>query len=438
MKSLIAKMDQLSETETVNEAEKGKLPPWLKKDKEDGKEIAKEKATDRAKDVEAEMKKGSKDDIDEAKKGLPPWLKKDGDKKAEKADDKDDDKEKVDEALSVQADGEEAMSLLNLLKLSGQTPLDQGDASGPIGHPMDSPMSEPPMDSMDSMDSADDMGMDSGMDSDSSMDSEDSGMAVIAMQDEERDPSYANTPNEKVSDASVSTPSGNDMHRTKGSWRASAGADNPMVDAMEGKLAKMFESLSKDLNSGAPKKKSEINESMQRYRTVRPLQPGDKRSTKIVVDKKTGFNIKVVNWPYKETNQLVTDKFIKFEDAMKYSKKFAALAKSYIKDGYKPMEWQHFPPDGILLDEFTSSSKPKSKSTLPPEKRIMKAWKKIYSMGDEAMDNIISHGGVYAKYAPKYEYDVGKMIKALSGNPKLLARLAKEMEEVADDSYGLA
>jgi hypothetical protein len=36
------------------------------------------------------------------------------------------------------------------------------------------------------------------------------------------------------------------MHHEKDAWRAAAGADNPMVAAMEGKLKKMFETLSKE------------------------------------------------------------------------------------------------------------------------------------------------------------------------------------------------
>ena len=141
--------------------------------------------------------------VDEAK---PDFLDidKDGDKKEpmkKAAKEKDEDKEKVDEAIAIQADGQEAMALLDMLKLAGQP----------------APQQAPDM-----------------------------MVGGCGMAEADRDPSYANTPDEEVADMSAATPSGTDMHREKEGWRAAAGADNPMVAAMEGKLRKMFESLSKE------------------------------------------------------------------------------------------------------------------------------------------------------------------------------------------------
>lgn len=153
MKALIAKMDQL---EQVDEAK----PDFLDLDK-DG-------------DKKEPMKKAAK----------------------EKDDDKED-KEKVDEAIAIQADGNEAMALLDMLKLAGR-PAPQESSCG------------------------------------------------CGMTEEDNDPTYANTPDEEVADMSAATPSGNDMHAPKDSWRAAAGADNPMIAAMEGKLKKMFEDISKE------------------------------------------------------------------------------------------------------------------------------------------------------------------------------------------------
>lgn len=135
--------------------------------------------------------------------GVPDWA----DKKPGKDDheDKEEKKDKVDEAIAIQADGQEAMALLDMLKLAGQPA------------PQTMPQSTP-----------------------------DVVVGGCGMAEADRDPTYANTPDEEVSDMSAATPSGNDMHKTKDSWRAAAGADNPMVAQMEGKLAKMFEALSKE------------------------------------------------------------------------------------------------------------------------------------------------------------------------------------------------
>jgi hypothetical protein len=144
--------------------------------------------------------------VDEAKPDFLD-LDKDGDKKepmskaAKEKDDDKDDKKKVDEAIAIQADGTEAMALLDMLKLAGQP----------------APHTTP-----------------------------DVVVGGCGMAEADRDPSYDNTPDEQIADMSAATPSGNDMHHEKDAWRAAAGADNPMVAAMEGKLKKMFETLSKE------------------------------------------------------------------------------------------------------------------------------------------------------------------------------------------------
>jgi hypothetical protein len=156
--------------------QKGDLPPNIKFEKKGVSEATKKKP-------------------DEDGDGVPDWA----DKKPGKDDhaDKEDNKEKVDEAIAIQADGNEAMALLDILKLAGR-PAPQESLCG------------------------------------------------CGMTEEDSDPTYTNTPDEKVSDMSAATPSGNDMHAPKDSWRAAAGADNPMIAAMEGKLKKMFEEISKE------------------------------------------------------------------------------------------------------------------------------------------------------------------------------------------------
>ena len=97
----------------------------------------------------------------------------------------------VDEAMVVQADGSEAMALLGILKLAGM-PAPQPTA-------------------------------------------------------EERDVEHANTPSEHEFPHDAAVPSGTDLHKQKGAYRAAAGADNAMaveeLNKLEGKLKGMFESM---------------------------------------------------------------------------------------------------------------------------------------------------------------------------------------------------
>lgn len=146
--------------------------------------------------------------VDEATKKKPDFLDKDGDgnttepmKKAVADADKDD-KEKVEEAIAIQADGQEAMALLDMLKLAGQPAPQQQTPDVVVGG--------------------------------------------CGMTEADRAIKHVNTPDEKIADMSAATPKGNDLHGGQSGYRAAAGGDNPMVAAMEGKLKKMFESLSKE------------------------------------------------------------------------------------------------------------------------------------------------------------------------------------------------
>lgn len=188
MKSLIEKMDQLSqvdeETKKKPDADGDGVPDWA--DKKPGKDDHEEKK-DKVDETSEKMLSKMKDN---------DLMKHRRDAKADAKKEKED--KKVDEAIAIQADGTEAMALLDMLKLAGQ--------------PAPQPVT----------------------------------MGGCGMAEADRDPSYANTPDEEVADMSAATPSGTDMHREKEGWRAAAGADNPMVAAMEGKLKKMFETLSKE------------------------------------------------------------------------------------------------------------------------------------------------------------------------------------------------
>lgn len=102
-----------------------------------------------------------------------------------------DKEEKVEESIVVQADGDEAAALVGILKLAGMQPKQEEK-----------------------------------------------------VEEADRDPAYANTPDEKVREVGAAVPAGDDLHKQKGAYRAAAGADNPMaVQAMEGKLAKMFSDM---------------------------------------------------------------------------------------------------------------------------------------------------------------------------------------------------
>lgn len=119
---------------------------------------------------------------------------KDGDKTEPMKKAVSDKEHKVEESIVVQADGDEAAALVGILKLAGMQPK------------ADEPMEEA-----------------------------------------DRDPAYANTPDEKVREVGAAVPAGDDLHKQKGAYKAAAGGDNAMaVESLEGKLAKMFESMAQE------------------------------------------------------------------------------------------------------------------------------------------------------------------------------------------------
>lgn len=210
MKSLLDKMSQLSQVdeakpdfldvdkdgdknEPMKKATKEKGEEKVKEAKQPtGKDIKKEKDLDRARDVEDEMKKGRN-----------PYK-----EKGYREDN-------LEEAIAVQADGAEAMALLDILKLSGQQPMTQQDMTcGCGGDPMQ-------------------------------------GAGIQMSVEADEDPTYSNTPDETISDMDAVITSGNDMHKEKNQFKHSYNqGDNPMameeLVKIEGKLKKMFESMTKE------------------------------------------------------------------------------------------------------------------------------------------------------------------------------------------------
>jgi len=137
-------------------------------------------------------------------------------------------KKTLNEDIHVQADGQEAMSLLNILKLAGMDAPAPApaisiatDSPGPIDSPIrgdatDGP-SLPPLDG-------------------TSIQSDGPTMELEV----ESEGDFANTPNERIAPLDAVLPSGTDMHRSKKSFSPRAGGDNPMVNTLEAKLLKQF------------------------------------------------------------------------------------------------------------------------------------------------------------------------------------------------------
>ena len=118
------------------------------------------------------------------------------------------DKEKIAEAIMVSAEGSEAESLLQILKLSGMGA--NAPAPEPTGGYDSGPLPALP-------EPADDMGME--------------------MQDE-----YSNTPNEFEQDIDAVIDGGDDLHREKDQYAATEPGDNPMR-AFEGKFKAILDDL---------------------------------------------------------------------------------------------------------------------------------------------------------------------------------------------------
>lgn len=139
-------------------------------------------------------------------------LDKDGNKKesmkkavADKEDAKESVEEELEEAIMVSAEGDEAESLLQILKLSGM-PTPPAPAAMPA-------IAAPAAD-LDTMD--------------------------IEMQDE-----YSNSPDEFEQDVNAVIANGTDLHREKGQYPAAARGDNPM-NAFEGKFKAILADLLKE------------------------------------------------------------------------------------------------------------------------------------------------------------------------------------------------
>lgn len=107
-------------------------------------------------------------------------------------------KQQLNETISITADGNEGMTLVNMLKLAGQPVI---------------PSATPPV-------------------SDLSMDT--------TIEEIETD-MYANTPDEKVCDTETMLSGGNDLHKEKGAYYKANGGDNAM--ALEARLKKMFNEI---------------------------------------------------------------------------------------------------------------------------------------------------------------------------------------------------
>lgn len=128
------------------------------------------------------------------------------------------DKEKIAEAIMVSAEGSEAESLLQILKLSGMSTPAPAAPPAPAPAPMGgSSYDSGPLPALPEPE--DDMGMD------------------MDMQDE-----YSNSPDELEQDIDAVIASGNDLHRDKDQYPATAPGDNPMR-AFEGKFKAILNDL---------------------------------------------------------------------------------------------------------------------------------------------------------------------------------------------------
>lgn len=216
-----------------------------------------------------------------------PWLdhkdrpvakKAEDDKASEKkADPKKKDKESVEEAVTLSADGDEAMELINgMRKLAGMSPV--AGSLSPVPAPAAAPVAAAPApeappapvapepappvsnaeqttaafaslpadswdDAGDEEEADDDEQMVVGGDADDEDDNEDDDEDDVKEADNVS--IYSNSPDESTQDASAVTGSGDDMHKKKSGYPAAAGGDNPMK-AFEGKFKAIMADLLKD------------------------------------------------------------------------------------------------------------------------------------------------------------------------------------------------
>ena len=211
LRSLLARLGEMEQTVATPAAEATEIKEAYIKNKQDAIGVlanlrAMGKQGDQGGQVPLEFRSSVVNDLYDVMQWIEANIREDITTEAAKPDfldvDKDDDKEepmkkalkdkeKVDEAMVVQADGTEAMALLGILKLAGM------------------PAPQPAV--------------------------------------EERDIELANTPDEHEFPHGAAVPSGTDLHKEKGAYRAAAGADNAMaveeLSKLEGKLKGMFESM---------------------------------------------------------------------------------------------------------------------------------------------------------------------------------------------------
>ena len=141
-------------------------------------------------------------------------------------------KRTIRESVEIKADGIEAMTLLGHPNVALPQPADDfgmaDEFDAPMADEFDAPMAAP-----------DDMSMD-----------ELQRLSGIDPVEEEVDTLYANTPDEDIKPLSAAFPSGNDLHREKKSYRASALGDNPSaVATLEEKLMKSLQEYLRESES---------------------------------------------------------------------------------------------------------------------------------------------------------------------------------------------
>lgn len=224
--------------------------------------------------------------VKKANESKYPWLDhkdRPGNKKAEddkaseeRADPKKKDKEAVEEAVTLSADGDEAMELINgMRKLAGMSPVAGALSPVPTQAPAapvaaaPAPEAPPvavapepappvsnaeqttaafaslPADSWDDADDEDETDNDEQMVVGSEADDEDDEDDEDEVKEADNASIYSNSPDESTQDASAVTGSGDDMHKKKGGYPATAGGDNPMK-AFEGKFKAIMADLLKD------------------------------------------------------------------------------------------------------------------------------------------------------------------------------------------------
>jgi len=257
-KKLLESLDSIAQAKPVKKANESKKP-WLDSKDRPG-----------AKEGDADGKKAE-------------WKKYKADSASKDADSKDKKKEAVEEAVTLSADGEEAMELINgMRKLAGMSPV-AGSlspvpalAAAPVAAapapeaplaPV-TPEPAPPVSNGDQVTAAfAALPADSWDDEDDDTDDEDDAdddekMVVDGEADDDEDDAdddeddeevkeagnasiYANSPDESTQDASAVTGSGGDMHKKKKGYPAAAGGDNPMK-AFEGKFKAIMADILKE------------------------------------------------------------------------------------------------------------------------------------------------------------------------------------------------